>query len=140
MELIAVVLRSENTDDRYEAARKMLDYGFAGYAAMTVRPDEVLLPVPVLLGRGKDVQPVLEREETVIFEKHKKSLITKNVVLSADVLAPVQKGQRLGEIIVECEGAVLTRVPIVAAADVEKLTWWDVFRHMLGLLTMSAKP
>jgi D-alanyl-D-alanine carboxypeptidase (penicillin-binding protein 5/6) len=140
MELIAVVMRASNTDDRYESARKMLDYGFAGYASMVVRPDEVLLPVPILLGRKNDVQPVLEREETVIFEKHKKPLITKTVVLAEDVQAPVQKGQELGEIILECEGAVLARVPIVAADDVEALSWWDVFRHMFGMLTMSARP
>ncbi|MDR0325537.1 MAG: D-alanyl-D-alanine carboxypeptidase [Oscillospiraceae bacterium] len=140
MELIAVVMHAASTDDRYESARKMLDYGFAGYSAMTVWPDEVLLPVPVLLGRGKEVQPLIEREETVIFEKHKKPLLTKTVELAEDVQAPVQKGQRLGEIILECEGTVLARVPIVAAADVEKLTWWDVLKHMLGLLTMSARP
>ena len=139
MELIAVVMNASNTDDRYESARKMLDYGFAGYATMSVWPDKVLLPIPVLLGRLKEVQPVLEREETVIFEKHKKALITKTVNLAEDVQAPVQKGQRLGEIIVECEGTILATVPIVAASDVEKLSWWDVFKHMFGLLTMSAK-
>ncbi|MCL2004319.1 MAG: D-alanyl-D-alanine carboxypeptidase [Oscillospiraceae bacterium] len=140
MELIAVVMNAGNTDDRYESARKMLDYGFAGYAAMTVWPDEVLLPVPVILGRGKEVQPILESEETIIFEKHKKPLILKRVELAEDVQAPVSKGQKLGEVIVECEGSVLIRVPIVAAGDVAKLTWWDVFKRLWGLLTMSAKP
>jgi D-alanyl-D-alanine carboxypeptidase (penicillin-binding protein 5/6) len=140
MELIAVVMNAGNTDDRYESARKMLDYGFAGYASMTIWPDEVLLPIPVILGRGKDIQPVLEREEAIIYEKHRKSLITKRVELAEDVHAPVAKGQKLGEIIVECEGKVLARVPIIAASDVEKLTWWDVFRKLFGLLTMSEKP
>lgn len=139
MELVAVVMHAANTDERYESARKMLDYGFAGYAAMTVWPDSVLLPIPVLLGKEAEVQPVMEREETIIYEKHKKSSLVKTVQLAADVQAPVQKGQQLGEIVIECEGTVLARVPIVAANDVDKLTWWDVFRYMLGLLTMSAK-
>jgi D-alanyl-D-alanine carboxypeptidase (penicillin-binding protein 5/6) len=140
MELIAVVMNASNTDDRYDSARKMLDYGFAGYTYMNVWPDEVLLPVPVILGRGKDVQPVLASEEKVIFEKHRKPHITKRVELAENVQAPVAKGQKLGEIILECEGAILAQVDIVAAAGVEKLTWWDVFKHMLGLLSMSAKP
>jgi D-alanyl-D-alanine carboxypeptidase (penicillin-binding protein 5/6) len=140
MELIAVVLNAGNTDDRYESARKMLDYGFAGFATMTVWPDEVMLPVPVILGRGKDVQPVLEREESIIFEKHKKPLLTKRLELAENVRAPVAKGQKLGEIILECEGVVLTRVSIVAASEVKKLTWWDVFKKMFGLLIMSEKP
>jgi D-alanyl-D-alanine carboxypeptidase (penicillin-binding protein 5/6) len=55
------------------------------------------------------------------------------------VQAPVVKGQKLGEIVIECDGAVLARVPIVAAAGVEKLTWWDVFKKLMGLLTMSAR-
>jgi D-alanyl-D-alanine carboxypeptidase (penicillin-binding protein 5/6) len=140
MELIAVVMHASSTDDRYESARKMLDYGFAGYASTVVRPDEVLLPVPVILGRAKDVQPVLDREETVIFEKHKKPLITKTVTLAGDVQAPVQKGQELGEIILECEGVTLARVAIVAANEVEALSWWDIFKSLFGMMTMSVKP
>ncbi|MDR1669873.1 MAG: D-alanyl-D-alanine carboxypeptidase, partial [Oscillospiraceae bacterium] len=139
MQLIAVVMKAASTDDRYESARKMLDYGFAGYAAMTAWPEEALLPVPVKLGRKAEVQPVPEGEETVIYEKHKKSLVTKTVTLAEDIKAPVERGQQLGEVVVECEGAVLARIPIVAAESVEKLTWWDVFLRLLGILTMSGK-
>ncbi len=139
MELIAVVMKAGSTDERYESARKMLDYGFAGYAAMTVWPDEALMPIPVKLGRRTEVQPVPDGEKAVIYEKHKKALITKTVTTAENLKAPVLKGQQLGEIIVECEGEVLARAPIVAAENVEKLTWWDVFHRLLGLLTMSDK-
>ncbi|MDR1692282.1 MAG: D-alanyl-D-alanine carboxypeptidase [Oscillospiraceae bacterium] len=137
MELIAVVLGAGSTDDRYESARKMLDYGFASFSLMTAWPDEALLPVPVRLGRQNEVQPVPEGDKTVIYEKHKKALITKTVMLDAEVKAPVALGQKLGEVVVECEGAELIRVPLVASKGVERLTWWDIFRRLLGVLTMS---
>ncbi len=139
MELIAVVMKADSTDDRYESARKMLDYGFAGYDSMAAWPDEALLPIPVKLGKAKEVQPVPAGDHSVIYEKHKKSLINKTVTIVEDVKAPVEKGQQLGEVVVECEGEVLARVPIVAGESVGKVSWWDVFRRLLGILTMSDK-
>ncbi|MCL2081778.1 MAG: D-alanyl-D-alanine carboxypeptidase [Oscillospiraceae bacterium] len=137
MEMIAVVMNAENTDDRYDSARKMLDYAFANYAIMAVWPDEVLVPVPVLLGREKDVQPVLSRDEKIIIEKHKKASVIKNVTIAQDVQAPVSKGQQLGEIIVSCGDDILVTVPITAGNDVARLTWWDVFKTMIKKLFLS---
>jgi D-alanyl-D-alanine carboxypeptidase (penicillin-binding protein 5/6) len=49
MELIAVVLGAENSQDRFQACKQMLDYGFANYAL--VAPElPAATAVPVKLG------------------------------------------------------------------------------------------
>ena len=50
MELIAVVLGSPTSADRFEAAKALLNYGFAGYSLVTAAPSEPLSPIPVTLG------------------------------------------------------------------------------------------
>ena len=62
MELIAVVMKSPTSADRFEDAKALLDYGFASYTLVSVYPDSPLAPIPVLLGEQGQVQPQLARE------------------------------------------------------------------------------
>ena len=57
MELIAVVMKSPSSPQRFEDARALLDYGFAGWSMMTVYPEVPLAPVDVLLGEQAQLQP-----------------------------------------------------------------------------------
>jgi len=131
MELIAVVMNAASTDDRYDSARKMLDYGFANYSTAAVCPEDVLVPIPVILGKQGQVQPVPAEEKSVLVDKRKKSKIVKTLDLAPDVQAPVQKGQKLGTLTLSYEGETLAECDIVAAEDVEKLGWWNIFSRML---------
>ena len=137
MKLIAVVMNAGNTDERYDSARKMLDYGFANYTVMAVYPDEVLTPIPVILGRQTEVQPVMAEEKSVLVEKLQRDNVLKTLDLAIDVQAPVQKGQKLGTLILSCNDEILAEVDIVAAEDVEKLGWWDIFSRMVRVLFLS---
>ena len=62
MELIAVVMKSPTSAQRFEDAKALLDYGFANYTLVRVYPDVPLAPVEVLLGTTAQVQPQLEQE------------------------------------------------------------------------------
>ena len=44
MELIAVVMKSPTSADRFEDAKALLDYGFASYSLVSVYPDSPLAP------------------------------------------------------------------------------------------------
>ena len=61
MELISVTLGSPNTDERFAAGRKLLDYGFANFALVKMTPpEEYLAPIPVAHGTAETVQPICE--------------------------------------------------------------------------------
>ena len=69
MELIAVVLGSPTSADRFETAKALLNYGFAGYSLVTVAPSEPISPIPVTLGTADSVQPVLTQESQILLPK-----------------------------------------------------------------------
>ena len=51
MELVSVTLGSPNTDERFAAGRKLLDYGFANFALVRMTPpEEYLAPIAVSHG------------------------------------------------------------------------------------------
>ena len=69
MELIAVVMKSPTSAQRFEDAKALLDYGFANYTLARVYPDVPLAPVEVLLGTTAQVQPQLEGECSLLVRK-----------------------------------------------------------------------
>ena len=68
--LIAVVLGSATTDDRFSAASKLLDYGFANWSVAKPNiPNEAYTPVPVANGMENAVEPEVNAGESVIVPK-----------------------------------------------------------------------
>ena len=129
MELIAVVLKGKTIDERFSDAKSLLNYGFSTWSLVTVTPDEVLPPVPVMLGVRGTVQPVLTSENTLLVEKTLANGLTKEVALAESVAAPVYAGDTLGQLTVrDAAGNTVAELPILAGEDVGHVT----FVQMLG--------
>jgi len=139
VEFIAVVMHAETSDIRFEAAKALLNYAFATYTLHDARPDEVLPPVPVKLGKLSYIQPVIEGETSILIKKSEATGITKTVELVKDVEAPVAKGQRLGTLTVRGkDGKIIKELPLVAADEIGKMGWWEIFtRYLLLMVTGS---
>ena len=129
MELIAVVLKGKTSDERFSDAKSLLNYGFSTWSLVTVTPDEVLPPVPMMLGVRGTVQPVLTSENTLLVEKTLANGLTKEVALAESVAAPVYAGDTLGQLTVrDAAGNTVAELPILAGEDVGHVT----FVQMLG--------
>ena len=137
MELIAVVLKSPTSQERFDAARALLDYGFANYALMDVYPDQALPPIDVLLGETDCVQPVLSQSSRILVEKTQLNGVTSQINLCEDVEAPGEAGQKLGEMVVTVDGQVLQTIPIIAERAVARLTVPGIFLRFLDRLFMA---
>ena len=134
MELIAVVMQGKTSDERFADARALLDYGFATYTLATVTPDEALTPLPVTLGARSAVQPVLTGENTLLLEKTAASGLQKEVSLPESVPAPVNEGDRLGELrVTNANGETVAVLPILAGESVPHITWSQMFRNVLKM-------
>ncbi len=134
MELIAVVMKASTTGDRFETAKTMLNYGFATYAMVEAQPGEALPPVAVLMGERDWVQPVASGGGRILVRKADQGKITTEIQLQEDVEAPVEQGQKLGELIVLVDGTEETRIPITASEEVARLTFPGVFCRLLETL------
>ena len=135
MELIAVVLKGTTSQQRFEDAKTMLNYGFSTYALHTVDAAEPFAPLPVHLGMQDSVALTLpESGRQVLVKKAQVSGLTQEVTLPETVEAPVAQGQQLGTLTVSDGDAVVLEVPVLAAESVGKLTWWEMYRRMLAEL------
>ena len=137
MELIAAVMHAPTSNDRFESAKTLLSYGFANYALLPVYPREPLAPIPVALGSRDTVQPVPGRECAILVEKAQAGKVTTSVELAPGADAPVEAGQKLGELQVYVDGQLRDTIDLVAAAPVERLRLGGIFKGLLGRLFMA---
>ena len=138
MELIAVVMGSATSQERFAACKSMLDYGFANFALYTPALQEGAA-VAVELGKGKSVNAVPADAAALLVEKGKLQSITTDIMLEEKVSAPVSKGQRLGMLTIKAGEQVLSQIPLVAEEGVERKGWGDIFVDLLRQVAM-AKP
>lgn len=123
MELIAVIMKAPTSAQRFEDAKALLNYGFAGWALTKVNPDEALPPIDVTLGAKSTVQPLLSGGNSLLLPKEQAANLEKSVTLLESVEAPVEEGQQLGELTVTSGEETVATLPIVAGETVPRLTW-----------------
>lgn len=126
--LIAVVLGAANSDQRFSAARALLDYGFANYAAVMLQPPQELGTLPVTRGTAEQVElTATPPAEGIVTEKGKQELLAQSISLPESIEAPVAAGQTVGKVVVTLEGAAVAEYPILTAAEVPRMTFARAF-------------
>ena len=135
LELIAVVMGCETSQERFSACKSMLDYGFANYAL--VSPQAEQLTVPVKLGKTAEVAAVPAQQSQLLVEKGQKSQVVLQTELEETVTAPVSQGQKLGTLTVRLGDQTLAQIPLVAQAAVGRLSWWDIYKQLMGRMAMA---
>ena len=135
LELIAVVMGSATSQERFAACKSMLDYGFANYALVT--PDTAAGTVPVKLGKVQEIVAIPGETPQFLIEKSQRGSVTTELILEPIVTAPVSAGQKLGTLTVRVGEQVLAQIPMVAQTAVDRLTLGDLIVLVLKQTAMA---
>ena len=136
LELIAVVMGAESSKERFQACKTMLDHGFANYAL--IAPDLCDAgEVPVILGKADAVRPRLAESTELLVSKSQKASVRTDIQLAQSLPAPVNQGQPLGTMRILSGDQVLKEIPLVAAEAVDRLSFGDIFLHVLHRTAMA---
>ena len=136
MELIAVVMGADTSQNRNAACKQLLDYGFAKFALIQPELTEAG-DVAVRLGTQDGVPVQLGDFSGLLIDKSQKSSVTTQVTLEEVATAPVSQGQRLGTLKVLSGDQLLREIPLVAAQSVPRLTWGAMFVKVLKQVAMA---
>lgn len=135
LHLVAVVMGSENSTDRFESAKAMLDWGFSNYESVTPQIDRSLI-TEVLVAKGEkdSVMPAVPETEPILVRKGRKSDIKQTVTLSLGVNAPVEKGQSLGNVEFSLDGKKLAVYNLLSPENIDTLKLPLAFKRLLAKL------
>lgn len=135
MHLVAVIMGSPTRDVRNEAAKTLLDYGFANYS---VYKNEGGVTEPVSV-KGGDVDSVCAEYGafSAILGKGKNKNVTSEIKLDESVSAPVSKGDVLGSVIYSVDGEIIGEVPVTASESVERIGYFGLLYKILCSLLLK---
>lgn len=134
-DLIAVVMGSDNSTDRFEGAKAMLNWGFANYITVTPQIDRKLITdVNVLRGEERILTPQIPSASGVLVPKGREGDIVQKIELAACVEAPVESNQTLGTVTFSLDGEELGKYNLTAPHYVDRLSFATVFCRLLSVL------
>ncbi|MDR3552054.1 MAG: D-alanyl-D-alanine carboxypeptidase [Clostridia bacterium] len=137
MQLIAVTLGSATSDERFTAARNLLDFGFTNWAVTKPQPLSQKLTVRVLRGESDTVQVVTEGTPTILIDKALQKKVEQKVSLVPNVMAPVEKGQVLGQITLSVNGKKIGGIPLIAKSAVARMSFSKAFAKLFHAMVAA---
>lgn len=121
MELVAVVMAGQTSNDRFNGAKKLLDYGFSNYSFSKIEATLDFESVKVNKGVKKDVKIYTDDKISVLLPKTSKDQIKKEVSLN-EITAPIKKGSVIGNVTVYVGEEEVGKIDIKTCETVEKIT------------------
>lgn len=122
LELCAVVMAGETSDDRFGGAKKLLDYGFANYSFSVLGAELKDTEKDIKGGVKGKVGVEATDKVNALLAKNEKAEITRTTEWNKKIEAPIKKGDILGYVNVFSGENQLGRIPITATEDVKKLS------------------
>lgn len=135
--LIAVIMGSDESKRRFSEAQELLAYGFSVCNLYIDENKDVLQPLSVEGGVVEEV-PIAYAGEFRYLDTKQNNLdqVEKKIELSETVKAPIQKGAEAGKARYFLGGTEIGSVPIIYGQDIEKATYRDYLEKTLGFFLL----
>lgn len=131
LSLIAVIMKAPTSAKRFSEAQRVLDYGFKNYEFKQFgKNGDVIGKVTVEKGIEKEVNAMLNGNCGVLLKKDSENNVVQNVNLPKKISAPVEKGQKIGQVTYTLDGKLLQTVDIISDKEVKKESLMNVVSYI----------
>ena len=134
MQLIAVIMKAPDRDIRNEAAKKLLDFGFASYSKASF--DSEVITDQYVKGGERDTIDFYIPSYTDVLPKGSADLLERSVVLNDHIKAPLHKNDTVGTVTYKLNGEVVYEDNIIAYCDVNKITYFGLISRLFKSFIM----
>lgn len=139
LHLVAVVMGADNSTDRFEGAKAMLDWGFANFETVTPQIDSSLIgEVEILRGTTESIKPVITGVTPLTLRSGEKNNLETHINLYENAEAPVEKNQTLGTVTLKIDGKEIANYNLVSDIYVEKTNLGHIIARFFSSLAKSA--
>ncbi len=136
LHLVAVVMGSANSKDRFETAKALLNYGFSNYTSYQPQyPKGVSAEIHVLNGQKKSVTVTLPVLLPVLIKKGEEGNVSVKLNISKELTAPLYKNETVGKINVYLNDKLISEYTVKTNSEVKELGFFDSFLTVLNFLS-----
>lgn len=134
LELIGVIMGADTSKDRFNEAKRMLDFGFANYDSLMIgKKGDIIDSIKVEKGHISTIDAILKEDSFVLVSKGQEGNIHKEVLLEESIKAPLKAGKEIGSMIISLNGKEINRIKLVAKNSVKKASFLDMLKRSLNL-------
>ena len=130
LHLIAVIMGSETRDERNEAAKTLLDWGFSNYSLY--KNDGGNVGEIAVRGGISNKTGVINDPAEFLLGKGKDKSVTAEYLIDEYTAAPVKAGDKVGSVKYMLDGEVIHEGELHAEYDVDKISFFGLMSRMLG--------
>ncbi len=132
VDLIAVVMASDDSKTRIKDASALLDYGFSNCQVMEdITTSKEIGKISVEKGK-KETVPYPEKIKTKVTRiKSDGGKLTKEIKIKT-VKAPIKKGQTVGKIVYKDGNTIAAETEIKASENIEKMDYLSSLQRVVG--------
>ena len=135
LELVAVIMSGDTSNDRFNGAKKLLDYGFANYEYASIKPELDKTELNIKNGVAPKVKIIAKNNFDALLKKSETAAVTQQLNLKQNLEAPVKKDEVVGAIDFYLNDEIIGQVEVVADESVDKMSFLTAFLWILdGLL------
>ena len=141
--LVSVIMNTKSERQRNESTTRLLDYGFRAFEhKVVVKKNETVEDVAIEKGKEESVGAYTAESLEVVISKGATNDLTRDIK-ALNKTAPIEKGEKIGELIVYQNDKELGRVDLLANEKVEKANifilffrWlWKAIMNLIGNIT-----
>jgi len=134
MRLISVVMGCPTKKTRFDKTKEILNMGFRNYAKLCLvkKGDIIFENAPVIMGNKRYINGISNKDITLVIRKSDKKKIVMQKILFDRIQAPVEKGQRIGCMLIKLDKKTMAEASIIANENVDKVGpfKWFVKRYI----------
>jgi len=125
MRLISVVMGTESEKARLRESQSLLNYGFRFYETHRLYGGgDRLTRTRVWMGDREEVALGLARDLHVTIPRRQYDKLNARTEIRPRLEAPLSKGQKVGDVVIELDGEVVSRQPLVALDEIAEGGIW----------------
>ncbi len=133
MQLIAVIMNAPDANTRFTEAQSLLEYGYNNFEVyQALKAGEEYGDVPIEKGAKETEKAIVANDVTVVIPKTYSDKIKKEIKLEQSVAAPVEKGAKIGELVLKAGDEVVETVDLTAAEGTNKITFFQAIGKVLS--------
>ena len=138
MELVAVIMGGENSNERFSGAKKLLDFGFANWSFLKISPKlENLTQIPINGGMEDFVTADCGGAFlNLLIEKGGQDKITQTVTVNENITAPILAGDIIGTVTFTLDGKQVGELPLRSTQTVEAVNFMNSFVTLFSATVM----
>lgn len=132
LRVVAVVIGSESSKDRFNAVSNLFGYAFSNYSAKVIHSKEILIDnsIRVVGGKQKTISVGVQDDIKALVKKGDDSEYQVHFKLPDKVKAPIKTGDVVGTAYLTRNGEVVAEYDIVSREDIERGSFFDLLKNI----------